>query len=426
MYVPDLAPNDPCHALVENHIPSNVTRQSDLPNTSYNLIALAPWINSDCTRSFFQSVSKDPIRALLVYLPDGDDAQPPGATDEVWQFGQGDWTSETHFPVFAIPSAMGNEMMQQLTLYSGALSSVPFSQNLSDIYHPDSADYVRVWTELVITPEESSLPVWAFVLIIAGLLIAIIAGISFAMHCFQLNRRASLRRRVQSGDVNLEALGIQRLRVPVEHIKTFPLFTYNYDPQVWSGTTANEDAFTPQSPATAHEKYDVATDFQPVCQICLSEFVSKVSIIRELSCGHIFHPGCIDDYLSTISSLCPLCKASMLPPGFAPKITNGTVRREKATRKLRPLEEGQPENPDQPGRIRSWGSAIRSKLQGGTTVSKSPDSFELSEHDGVARPSPTATIFGRPRALPPDDHPQSQDGTPPCELALSNSTRAFD
>jgi len=58
-------------------------------------------------------------------------------------------------------------------------------------------------------------------------------------------------------------------------------------------------------------------------------------VIRELVCGHIYHTECIDEFLSQVSSLCPLCKASMLPPGHCPKITNSMVRRERAVRRLR-------------------------------------------------------------------------------------------
>jgi hypothetical protein len=75
---------------------------------------------------------------------------------------------------------------------------------------------------------------------------------------------------------------------------------------------------------------------QPTCPICLDDYESGVTEIRELSCGHIFHPECIDTFLRSSSSLCPLCKKSALPPGYCPaKITNAMVRRERNLRRLR-------------------------------------------------------------------------------------------
>jgi len=75
---------------------------------------------------------------------------------------------------------------------------------------------------------------------------------------------------------------------------------------------------------------------QPTCPICLDDFESGVTPIRELPCGHIFHPDCSDAFLSNNSSLCPMCKTSILPVGYCPvKITNTMVRRERALRRLR-------------------------------------------------------------------------------------------
>jgi hypothetical protein len=59
-------------------------------------------------------------------------------------------------------------------------------------------------------------------------------------------------------------------------------------------------------------------------------------MLRELPCTHIFHAACVDPFLTTHSSLCPLCKKSALPTGYVPKtITNVMVRRERQVRRLR-------------------------------------------------------------------------------------------
>ncbi|KAL4785353.1 hypothetical protein BJX76DRAFT_184635 [Aspergillus varians] len=57
---------------------------------------------------------------------------------------------------------------------------------------------------------------------------------------------------------------------------------------------------------------------QTTCAICLDDFVPTSSSVRELPCGHIYHPECIDVSLTRISSLCPLCKKSVLAPEFYP------------------------------------------------------------------------------------------------------------
>ncbi|KAF2972395.1 hypothetical protein GQX73_g1107 [Xylaria multiplex] len=346
LYVPDLLSDDSCFELSNQYVPANATRQGDLPPTDYILIALVPWINSGCTKSFMSSASMDPLHAMLVYRPDDDDGQPPDAGSDLWDIDSGvGWKRTSHFPVYAVSSGSGERMMQQLSLYSGDLSKVPFADEINKTYSPNPADYVRVWTQLTVTPEPSLLAIWALVLIIIGVLVTVIGGTSLLMHYVQNRRRASLRRRVMNGEVNLEALGIKRLTVPLTHIQqTYPLFTYNYNPTTASTSNARKSlqspgkaSFDSASPSSSYNrgKHGDRLDYQPACLICLENFESRVTIIRELSCGHIFHSECIDEFLSEMSSLCPLCKASMYPRGHCPKITNSMVRRELSTRKLR-------------------------------------------------------------------------------------------
>ncbi|KAI0877814.1 hypothetical protein GGS24DRAFT_81553 [Hypoxylon argillaceum] len=345
LYVPDLASDDECFDLANTYIPANATRQSDLPLTDYILIALVPWINSNCTKSFMAAAALDPLHAMLVYRPDDEDGQPPESDSDLWKIDSGrGWKQSSHFPVYAVASGTGDRMMQQLKLYSGDLSEVPFADEINKTYNPDPADYVRVWTQLSVSPDPSLLAIWALVLIILAVIVTVIGGTSLLMHYVQNRRRASLRRRVMNGEVNLEALGIKRLTVPLAHIQTYPLFTYNYTAPMFSPLNSprspkspRRTSFSSASPSSSHIRtmHSDRLDFQPTCLICLDHFESKVTIIRELSCGHIFHPECIDEFLSEMSSLCPLCKASMYPRGHCPRITNSMVRRELSTRKLR-------------------------------------------------------------------------------------------
>ncbi|KAJ1971003.1 hypothetical protein H4R35_005528 [Dimargaris xerosporica] len=46
----------------------------------------------------------------------------------------------------------------------------------------------------------------------------------------------------------------------------------------------------------------------PLCTICLETY-SIGDVIRQLPCGHVYHPPCIDVWLTEKSTQCPLCKA---------------------------------------------------------------------------------------------------------------------
>lgn len=403
LYVPDLDAGDGCIGKSNSIIPTSVVRQANLPPTAYNLIAIAPWIDSDCSKSFLRAARQDPLRALIFYLPTNDTSPPPPADAGEWLIDDAmDWKSQNHFPVFAVPGAIGSQMMYQLSLYSGDLSTVPYGQNISDLYNPNVGDYVRIWTELYTSPPSTLPAIWAFVLIIVGVIIFVIASTSCLMHLTWRQRRASLRRRVIDGEVNLEAMGIKRLSVPLEHIQSFPLYTYHYEPAeispqmspalpqepekavvaaagnvqardmsdlASSGPAHSVAGEKPASRADAPSLIVTDLNYQPACLICFASFQNRETIIRELPCGHIFHPVCIDGLLSEVSSLCPVCKASMLPPGSCPPVTNSMVRRELTVRRLRERLSHDSDDEDDDvvdgapaGRIRSWGTAFRKRL----------------------------------------------------------------
>ena len=196
------------------------------------------------------------------------------------------------------------------------------------------------------------------------------------MRWIQHRRRQVLRQRIASGEVDLEALGIKRITVPQEHLNNFPLFIYIADPN-WPESSAsshsmgehrkgqpqqdnrksseNVEALRSEKDERSHGLPSVGQDHQDLggiqlhdlqhrelsfaqytCPICLDEFVSHKTALRELPCGHAFHPGCVDSFLTDSSSLCPMCKKSVLPRGYCPpKITNVMVRRERIIRRMR-------------------------------------------------------------------------------------------
>ncbi|KAI0975491.1 hypothetical protein F4678DRAFT_326940 [Xylaria arbuscula] len=371
------------------------------------------------------AASMDPLRAMIVYRPDDEDGQPPEAESELWNIDNGrSWKQSNHFPVYAVSSSSGGRMMQQLSLYSGDLSEVPYADEINKTYSPNPADYVRIWTQLTVAPESSLLAIWALVLIILGVLVTVIGGTSLLMHYVQNRRRASLRRRVMNGEVNLEALGIKRLTVPLTHIQNYPLFTYNYTPPVSLASNLRKSSLQPPgktssdsaSPSSSFNrgKHGDRLDYQPTCLICLEDFESKVTIIRELSCGHIFHPECIDEFLNEMSSLCPLCKASMYPRGHCPKITNSMVRRELSTRKLRSHRSAQPGFRDGWRRLLS-----RNGFENQSTHGRVSTEIELGTSIQLQKqPSaPGPTRVRMQELITPIDETNSDDGRPQWKRA---------
>lgn len=372
LYVPDITSYASCDTLQYDFIPPNVTRRSDLPPTNYNLIALAPWFSIDCTQAYLAAARFDPVRAFVFYKPNNSSNKPQDVDSPIWNLDDdGAWKSANRYPVFAVPGLEGQQMMDQLSLYSGNVTEIPHGQEITELYGPNPSDYVRIWTELQMKNPSNMLALWTFFLIVIGSLLFIITLVSLTMHLIQRRRRRSLQQRVESGEVDLEASGIKRLAVPASHVKEFPLYTYNAEPDVASVPVTPSSVGAPMSTHSVrssrsrksrrrhHDSRSVisdirppgsirskrsslggsvdttATNFQPNCHICLVRFEHRLSIIRELPCGHIFHPECIDEFLTENSSLCPMCKHCMLPRGYSPKITNAMVRRERALRRLR-------------------------------------------------------------------------------------------
>lgn len=371
LYVPDLDIGDNCFNISKNYIPHNATRQANLPPTDFTLVAIAPWINVECTIEYMNAASLDPARAFIFYPPDNSTGQPAPSNSEYWDLQDGGaWKTAHAYPVYAVPGAIGDELMHQLSLYSGNMTNVPFGHEISELPGIDPRDYVRLYTDLSVSPTSKLPSLGVFVLVVLAVLVLVLGTTSASMHLIQRRRRRALERRVSSGEVNLEALGIKRLTVPPAMIERLPLFTYSAE----SEKSPLESRKTSQATDTMErEDHSGATPLpllspvahvsaaemimiddtkspnqqslivhrflpysQPTCPICLEDYVSGESEIRELPCGHIFHPECIDTFLANNSSLCPMCKKSCLPVGFCgTKITNAMVRRERNLRRIR-------------------------------------------------------------------------------------------
>ena len=67
---------------------------------------------------------------------------------------------------------------------------------------------------------------WLFLLIVVAVLLFVVGLTSLSMHLLQYRYRQNLRRRVENGEVDLEALGVKRLTVPKEVLNKFPITVY--------------------------------------------------------------------------------------------------------------------------------------------------------------------------------------------------------
>lgn len=360
LYVPTIASGNSCAEDQYDPsigLPRNVTRRSNLPPTNYKLIALAPWFSKECTQAYLQAARYDPVKAFIFYKPNNSTNKPQDVDEPIWDLDDGGaWVQQNKFPIFAIPGREGKKLVRKLAQYSGSIDDIPFGDDIVDAFGPNPRDYVRIWTELSMHDTKSMPALWTFFVIVIGALLFIIFCVSIFMHLLQRQRRKSLALRVKRGDVDLEAMGIARVMVPEEHIKSFPLYTYQSESERMNGPSTPGSIRSSRQPTNADRSISsvvsisgrssrsslagsecstIATNYQPQCQICLESFKNRVSVIRQLPCYHIFHPECIDEFLTRNSSLCPICQHCMLPEGYCPKITNAMVRRERAMRRLR-------------------------------------------------------------------------------------------
>ena len=272
---------------------------------------------------------------------------------------------------------------------------------------------------------DSGLPsLWIFLLVVFGMLFGVIALTSFSMHLLLRRRRNSLRRRVASGEVDLEALGIQRLTVPSEIMDEMPLLPYGTDKntttpltkdvsaveeKIGNGTVPSTLNSPPQTSSTYPKiaRHEPALLVQPTCAICLDDFVpatesSEGTMVRVLPCRHIFHPECVDAFLQCSSSLCPMCKKSALPPGHCPRvITNAMVRRERMVRGIRErvtVDNSFPHN------VTRRGSQLRDLTS--SSLSQLRRSVQLSSTQAVNR-RPSNSVH--PSQAPPSSDPTASD-----------------
>jgi hypothetical protein len=328
LYVPAFPVGSQCYNDTKQFVPKNVTHLSNLGGTNYPLVAIAPFTtSSSCTKEYLAQMNQDNAQGALFFQPGDSMGEAPPANDPSWSLhDDGAWLNQAQFPIYALPGAVGAFMMHSLALYSGNITDEPHGAQLAEQY--DVRDYVRLWTTISVSNSTAGIPsLWVFLIIVLAILLCVVLITSFIMHLVQRRHRRILERRVANGEVDLEALGIKRLNVPQEILDKMPQYVYTSKDAPAPAVAAGTKNAAPRK---------VAQYSQSTCPICLDDFTSGETTIRELPCGHIFHPECVDPFLINSSSLCPVCKRSALPLGFCPvQVTNLMVRRERLIRRMR-------------------------------------------------------------------------------------------
>lgn len=199
---------------------------------------------------------------------------------------------------------------------------------------------------------------WSFILAILGVIFIIGIVLVIWFRWLNARRRTALQQRIRDGELDVENLALNQMKSPRAVVEALPLYAYpgaseadlsnqeqtsatetNPEEEIHPSTPRRHDPATPEptSPMTEIQKPEPAVikpgidgqsspslqssrpdstirHNQTCCAICLDDYVVGSSMVRELPCGHIFHSGCIEVFLLEQSSLCPLCKRSVLSP----------------------------------------------------------------------------------------------------------------
>lgn len=88
------------------------------------------------------------------------------------------------------------------------------------------------------------------------------------------------------------------------------------EPSLHSEDAGHEDSEDDPEPTVDLAAMNGASD--STCAICIEEMEDQEEV-RLLTCGHIYHLGCIDPWLTTRRAYCPLCKHDYyVPPPVEP------------------------------------------------------------------------------------------------------------
>lgn len=306
-------------------------------------MAIFPWTGAACARAYLEKAKQDGVKGVFTFVLDQSLNGVPNASDPSWYLqGNDSWQSTYPYTVLAITSGTGLSLLTELSYYSGSMMAAPWGRNLTQEYGNEYLPriYAQVWSNY----NSPSPPTWPFDVGVGCVLFFILVlYVPLSAWFFRKRQVRSFQRRLQRGEIDLEALGIKQTTVPEELINKMPLYTFRVSAEAPDSTKTHdyrvecnqsEDVGSP--PAIARSASEMfSSSSQTACPVCLDDFVDDDTKVRELPCKHIFHPECVDLYLRDNSSLCPMCKRAALPLGYCPvKVTYPMVLQERVNRQM--------------------------------------------------------------------------------------------
>lgn len=82
-------------------------------------------------------------------------------------------------------------------------------------------------------------------------------------------------------------------------------------------TLNNRERSRQSDTSVSTNTFQITAETEPTCSICLDDMQENV-LVRKLSCNHIFHSNCVDQWLQQSErSTCPHCRQAVprSPPG---------------------------------------------------------------------------------------------------------------
>lgn len=73
--------------------------------------------------------------------------------------------------------------------------------------------------------------------------------------------------------------------------------------------SAHKDVENTISCQSANDEED---DTPHTCSICINEFVNGASVVQGNKCNHIFHRGCLLNWLKLNNDICPVCRKDLM------------------------------------------------------------------------------------------------------------------
>ncbi|KAJ6190785.1 hypothetical protein N7519_000806 [Penicillium mononematosum] len=292
------------------------------------LVGLAPWVTAECSLSFLSAAQKVGTHAMVFFQPsDNETGIPPDSNDSRWATNDGDkWRMDNNYPVYAISGPAGATLMNDLSWYSNKTPDTKRDKSTEDFALQTETNRLFARIETGKETEGASPSIWSFVLAIAGTVLILSIILMIIYRLVLRKRRAQLQRRVNAGQVDIEALALNQMTVPQEVVNKMPLYTYleisppaeptlpqdntlanpidhdsgdktnsvppseNHHAQDEAGIQKPEAAIIkPGQNESCRSKYRLSHT-QTTCAICLDDFVVGSSTVRELPCGHIFDP----------------------------------------------------------------------------------------------------------------------------------------